>query len=117
MSYEQDTIFSALYPSADGCDSIVTYIINVITDTKEPDEGLFWQIYPNPITHGDLYLMGKKAWQQAALYDAKGWKVQKWEGNYPAGRNKLELNQIPSGVYYLMIQGSGNVWTKRIVKL
>ena len=117
VSYEQDTIFSALYPSADGCDSIVTYIINVITDTKEPDEGLFWQIYPNPITDGDLYLMGKKAWQQAALYDAKGWKVQKWEGNYPAGRNKLELNQIPSGVYYLMIQGSGNVWTKRIVKL
>lgn len=115
--YEQDTIFSQLYSAATGCDSIVTYVINIITSTERPEYNPVWAIYPNPTREARVYLMGSKAWQEATLYDTQGHLIQQWKGKYVAGRNELKLEPLSSGVYYLVISNAEGVWTKRLVKI
>ena len=103
--YGQDTIFTAFYPAANGCDSIVTYVINIVTNLSEPDEGIAWSLYPNPSTEGSISLVGKYEWTNASLFDVQGQLIRTWDGDHTIGLHTLDVTNIPDGVYWLKVQG------------
>ncbi len=114
--YENDTIFSTLYPAASGCDSIVTYVINIVTDVKNPDEGLDWVLYPNPTSSDRVYLSGKYKWEGASLFNVNGQVIQRWQGDHSVGRHDIHLEGVESGIYFLRVAGDAPKLL-RLVKL
>lgn len=61
-----------------------------------------FQIYPNPITNGVLYVKGENLnkIESAEIYDATGKLIQKLDKPFVKG-NKIILNKIPAGLYIL----------------
>ena len=70
--------------------------------TAENNIGEKFQIYPNPVTNGVLYLKGENLSkiESAEIYDVNGKLVQKLIKPF-AKENKIILNKIPAGLYIL----------------
>ena len=105
ITFERDTVFSVLYPAVNTCDSIVTYIVNIVTDTQNPDGGPSWVLYPNPSTQNSVFLTGKEKWQGATLFNVNGQRLRHWTGDNIRGRHRLDMTNIASGVYFLAVEG------------
>lgn len=61
-----------------------------------------FQVYPNPVTNGVLFVKGEnlKSIPQAEIYDANGKLIQKISKPFAEG-NKILLNHTPPGMYIL----------------
>lgn len=111
---ENDTIYSSLFPAVSGCDSIVTYIVNIITDTKDASETQGWQLAPNPATD-KLYIMSKYPWQEAALFDPQGRQIRQWQKNAVPCRHELNISGIAPGLYFLKVDAEQPVVMRVVV--
>lgn len=81
-------------------------IVSIIYN--EPGQDVL--IYPNPVVDVvNIYLAES---QQLKLFTISGTMV--WQGNMTAGNNKLWLNHLPSGIYFLQTQhGSRRITVQR----
>jgi hypothetical protein len=68
------------------------------------------RVYPNPST-GIVNVLGVDRMQQVSVYDNTG-TLQK-EISSPAG-NKLNLGELPAGIYMLRIQTKDGVKTSKV---
>lgn len=70
--------------------------------TAENNIGEKFQVYPNPVTNGVLYLKGENLSkiESAEIYDVNGKIVQKLNKPF-AKENKIILNKVPAGLYIL----------------
>ncbi len=72
--------------------------------------------YPNPFIN-DVYFVsdGSKNFSQALVYNSLGQMV--YSENLQEGTNRIELNNLEKGVYFLRLQtNDGNILTQQIVK-
>lgn len=81
-------------------------IVSIIYN--EPGQDVL--IYPNPV--GDVVNIYLAETQEVKLFSISGSLV--WQGEMLAGNNKLSLNQLPGGVYFLQtIHGSKRLIIQR----
>lgn len=71
-------------------------------------------IYPNP-TDGFVYIESKEAWQSIKLINTDGKVfVSNQFGAYQT-KKRLDLGDIPSGVYFLFVERANGVTMKKVV--
>jgi hypothetical protein len=59
-----------------------------------------WQLYPNPVTSGPLFIGGSAGVQQAIIVDAQGRQVAQHDLN---GQRALPTDRLPSGLYHVIL--------------
>ncbi|MEM9918350.1 MAG: T9SS type A sorting domain-containing protein [Bacteroidota bacterium] len=104
--------------------TIVTTIFDPLLSTNDPRESAnrlvkYLQVYPNPTDRQiqvELSLFEAKA-VRLSLWNTLG--VQLWQGHF--GRQKqlmerIELDQLPSGIYFLQFQLGTEMVVRRIIK-
>jgi hypothetical protein len=112
-----DTSITIAYIAVNGCDSLVTYSIDVLTSTSNPDAFANTQVYPNPVrntlqvihqqngspqTWTLLNSMGQVCWQeQLEPYQAL---------------NPIAMNQYPAGIYYLQVKTDQGTWSWKVLR-
>jgi len=99
---------------------IAAYRLDVITSLDEntgnfikAEKGIL--AYPNP-TQGLLSLMGKAVGRQAALFDIKGKRVKEYRLDVNAFQQQISLAGLPSGIYFLVIQGAEDRQELKLIK-
>ena len=109
--YTESGTYSRYFVNQQGCDSIVTLQLTLISDTNTgivTGEELSLRIYPNP-TKGMVYL-GETV-QEVTVYDMQGRMVACENEVY-----SIDLGTLPQGVYLLKAMQEGRVAVRRIVK-
>lgn len=69
--------------------------------------------FPNPFI-STIIITGIKTEGEAKLYNIVGDEVQTWK--ITSGENKIEVQNIPSGVYFLKVKTTEGVATMKVVK-
>ena len=101
--------------SVNGCDSVI--VLNLTVNSSLGDvvaNTIEIALYPNPA--GDytiLKVQGLKEQTKVALFDVRGRKLREFELSAGTETLRLDLRDLPSGVYTLMI---GNTTKKLIVE-
>lgn len=93
-----------------GCDSTITTILTVNTATVDP-EVLGLRIYPNPV-QDNLFIDGLLATDQVTVHDVIGKKQ-----SIMLHENKVNLGNLPSGIYILTIQRGDDSVVMKVLKL
>lgn len=88
------------------------YCTDADTTTVDHD----WQVFPNPISSGELLINGPDDIEYGDLYDSSG----RYLGNYSSGRPgwlSIPTDGLPSGVYLLFIKHGTSRHQVKFVKL
>lgn len=75
-----------------------------------------FKIYPNP--HSGSFWLEMKSLEAEAMTirNAFGQVVFRELGSWSSGsRTQIEVSDLPSGIYYLELEGEGGKWTRRMV--
>jgi hypothetical protein len=76
-------------------------VLPVSTASTTPNNGpAQWQLYPNPVTSGPLFIGGSAGVQQAIIVDAQGRQVAQHDLN---GQRALPTGRLPSGLYHVIL--------------
>ena len=98
---------------------LAAYHLGNITSIKEnatyikADNGIL--AYPNP-TQGQVTLMGKAVNNQAQLFSISGQLVRTYRLDENAFRQQINLDNLDSGIYFLIIVGESEKQQVKIVK-
>lgn len=112
----QDTIIETVELSANGCDSLISYSISILTNTNELEQK--YQLQVAPIPTEDAVLIGwNTAPQLLSLYTIEGQLLQiiRIENDPPA--YNLNLSNYPAGVYHLKINFTEGPVYRKLIKL
>ena len=118
---ELPEIFFWRVASTNSCGSFPGPARSITADTATATHAIDPQysvsIYPNP-THGEIFIETAGAWPdaalQATLFGADGRQMARWN-DLPAQRNRLSLDQIPPGVYFLRVSSRFGQVTERLL--
>ncbi len=91
--------------------SMDTLEADVIIGVPDP-RGAQFQLYPNP-AHDRTQLHGASVIDQWSILDAQGRRLR--QGKVPGNEATLDLGGIAAGVYFVRIETTGIVFTKRLV--
>ncbi len=86
---------------------------NLITTTKTQINNIQTEIYPNPFTNKINY-SGTTMVKQIIVYDVLGSVVKK--SNPQNNSGELEINHIPSGIYFISIETEHTTFSKKLIK-
>ena len=103
---------------ANDCSFTATYVAGVTSGTNEPQPVLAFAVQPNP-TEGLLDVLFSKPTVSSSrldLYDTAGRKWQEWQLPIGAQRIRLDMSDLPSGVYWLQVRSVQGAGVKRVVK-
>lgn len=93
----------------------VCWLTTSVRELNEEEDGI--SVFPNPANE-KIFIQAKQSDQQIAevkLYAASGQLLKQVQLNTPTGT--LNLNEYPSGAYYLLIEDSdGRLLSKRLIK-
>ncbi len=111
-----DTTFTQSYESQMGCDSLVTYLVNGLTDINEQ---LFTQVkvYPNPVNDFLLVLDHQNSEDQAwELVNNLGLVI--WNEQLDANEtlDQISMASLPAGVYWLHVKTDTATAVWKVVK-
>jgi hypothetical protein len=122
----KDTFFQEFLKTPEGCDSSVVHIVFVnkttaIGDKENADDAI--NIFPNPV-QDILYINLEKVnmpINQGVIYAANGQLLKNIPpsvlNNSQKGIIDMKIDDLSSGLYWLMIQTSEKKYLKRFVKL
>ncbi|WP_367387975.1 T9SS type A sorting domain-containing protein [Lewinella sp. LCG006] len=90
--------------------------VDIINALETPSSVSSLRVYPNP-TSDFLYFNNTDQWQYYQLFDARGVLVQ--QAPLPKGEatTQLDLNDLPGGVYHLILDGREGRTQARVVKV
>ena len=119
-AYFSDTTFVQELMSVEGCDSIVTVVIDVLT-TGSKTVFAIDQIYPNP-TDAILYIMlSNSASGHIRLYDLSGKAVLNKQAIARSivggGLLELDISAVPPGAYLVEWQSNGERKIGKVIKM
>ncbi|WP_020536461.1 DUF7619 domain-containing protein [Lewinella cohaerens] len=112
-----DTSITIGYVAVNGCDSLVTYLIDVLTSTNSPDAFADTQVYPNPV-RSNLQVMQQQngSSQTWTLMNSMGqvcWQEQL--APYQA-LNPIVMSKYPSGIYSLQVTTQHGTKSWKVVR-
>ena len=119
-----DTTFTLDFETWQGCDSLITYMIDIISAVEVLDNQLFSaKVFPNP-TAGKVIVTiqsDKSYLLNAAILSIKGGLLFEPLKNTRVTENgftfDVGLENIPAGVYYLRLEAEGELQYLKIVKM
>ncbi len=132
VSLEKDSLFNGTMISSDttivevltsinGCDSIVTNEISILTNTNDfSNDNYSLKISPNPAK--DLltlsYASQKPQIIDLAIFDASGIQIWKKREIFVKQRfvEDINLRTFPSGIYFIQFRNEDGVGTRKFVK-
>ncbi|MGH1434284.1 MAG: DUF7619 domain-containing protein [Lewinella sp.] len=99
-----DTSITIGYVAMNGCDSLVTYSIDVLTNTNSPDAFAGTQIYPNPV-RGNLQVMHQQngSSQTWILMNSMGQVCWQEQLKPYQKLNPIAMSKYPAGIYCLQV--------------
>ena len=108
------SIFKTIQPDF-GSQSIVNFTVVHTLDVPEHEVDLGYHLYPNPSTGQITVDGGDMQGAVPTLYNSMGQEI-----NAPSQRTEstltYDLENFPSGIYYLSIVKNGYTWTQKVVK-
>ncbi|MGM9819877.1 MAG: leucine-rich repeat protein [Candidatus Onthomorpha sp.] len=108
-------VYTQNLQSVNGCDSVI--VLNLTVNSSLGDvvaNTIEVALYPNPAeSYTVLKVQGLKEQTKVALFDLRGRKLREFELSAGTESIRLDLRDLPSGVYTLMI---GNTTKKLIVE-
>ena len=108
------SIFKTIQPDF-GSQSIVNFTVVHTLDVPEHEVDLGYHLYPNPSTGLITVDGGDMQGAVPTLYNSMGQEI-----NAPSQRTEstltYDLENFPSGIYYLSIVKNGYTWTQKVVK-
>lgn len=85
-------------------------------NSVDPDLSLHVKIFPNPATsYIDIEYRGKSGLSKVELLDVAG-RVQSEVIPARKGFARMDLRDLPAGLYFVRLTGGDKTWTGRIVK-
>ncbi|WP_421949748.1 T9SS type A sorting domain-containing protein [Phaeodactylibacter xiamenensis] len=121
-TFYTDTTFTQLHPAANGCDSLTTIHIEIISNTRAAAQPSPWRCYPNP-ARGLLWAEGPSPNARLQLWSAGGQRTGLPKQSLPAperaGRYRYAYNisHLPPGLYWLQITWEGGTALEKVVKM
>ena len=115
-----DTSWTVIVPVSDYCDQYITYQVDVISGTDEPELHLTsFFVHPNP-AQSQVSINWEASIIQPcrlSLYDAQGRRLKHFDVSGGDRQRTMELSHLPSGVYTLALTGSfGSVYRRLAVQ-
>jgi hypothetical protein len=108
------SIFKTIQPDF-GSQSIVNFTVVHTLDVPKYEVDLGYQLYPNPTTGHITVNGGDMKGAVPTLYNAMGQEI-----NAPSQVSEstltYNLNEYPSGIYFLSIVKNEHTWTQKIIK-
>ena len=103
---EQDTNLIIEYTAQNGCDSLVTYFITVLTDTEGiPDQLAAVSIGPNPVRDRIVITSYQSPdHQEWQLVNSLGQVIWQSKLNPFERLPEIKVDQLPAGPYYLRVK-------------
>lgn len=86
---------------------------NLATSTQTQVNNLQTEIYPNPFTNKINY-SGIPIVKQILVYDVLGNVVKK--SNPQNNSGELDINHIPTGIYFISVETEHTTFTKKLIK-
>ena len=113
-----DTTIITLFEASNGCDSTIIINISIVTNTK--NENLFSSIlvYPNPFgseIHVDLNIHQGNI-VNIGIYDIHGSQWNNKIINNNENLINLNVSELPTGTYILIVRTSEDVFHRKIIK-
>lgn len=121
-TFYTDTTFTQLHPAANGCDSLTTIHIEIISNTRAAAQPSPWRCYPNP-ARDLLWAEGPSPNARLQLWSAGGQRVGLPKHSPPtpegAGRYRYaySISHLPPGLYWLQITWKGGTALEKVVKM
>lgn len=100
-TYTEEGTYIDVFIAANGCDSIVTTNLSVVTSLESLINGAFLHIWPMPFQH-ELNVKGLQGGDQIFIIDLSGRIVS--GGMDFSGQSRIELSHLSSGAYFLILQ-------------
>ena len=107
-----DGFYSVSVTSPNGCTSFSNAV--AFTLSLEENELQETTVFPNP-TESDVTVTSKETILSLVLYDQQGRLLNKYAPN--SSSYKISLNQLPKGIYNLIVTGHSSVSYKKVIKL
>ena len=114
FNVNEEGTYTQILQTVNGCDSIIT--LNVVLSSLDEVEAndIKVNVYPNPAnSYTVLEVQGLKEEISIYLFDIQGRKVREYVMNIGQDTLRIDLGDLPKGVYTIMI---GNVTKKLIVE-
>jgi len=117
--YLEDTTLVKFYIASNGCDSIVTTTLDILTRTTSLEQQFQFSLYPNPgyrqVTMS--YRLPATSGIQVRLYQATGMAYREIEkGIQSAGMHRMTLpTDLPSGIYWVELRTDEGTIMKKLV--
>jgi photosystem II stability/assembly factor-like uncharacterized protein len=121
-TFYTDTTFTHLHPAANGCDSLTTIHIEIISNTRAAVQPSPWRCYPNP-ARGLLWAEGPSPNARLQLWSAGGQRVGLPKHSHPTPegaeryRYAYNISHLPPGLYWLQITWEGGTALEKVVKM
>ena len=117
QAYEGDTTLAYNLTAANGCDSIVTVNIDVLTSTYQPQRAQPLRVQPNP-SSGDFTILAlpqATAPARLQVLDSSGKLLLDQEADLSSDW-QLPAEGWPAGLYLLRAEVKGALYTARLIK-
>ena len=117
QAYEGDTTLVYNLTAANGCDSIVTVYIDIVTSTYQPQQAKALRVLPNPSDGNFTILALPQATAPARLQvlDSSGKLILDQEADLSSDW-QLPAQDWPAGLYLLRAEVDGELYTARLIK-
>lgn len=102
---QQDTTITWTLTGANGCDSLVTYQIDILTNTRELDLSDNYQLHPNPASsQATLWWDASVQPDLVELYNSAGKLVATYHPAIAHRQLLLEVQALPPGYYQVRVK-------------
>jgi len=117
--YTEDTVLVKFYPAYNGCDSIVTTQLDILTNTTPLEDIYEFSLYPNP-GFGQVtisYRLPASSGITVRIFQPLGKLIREIDkGIQAAGRHQMTIPpNLPAGIYWVELQTDEGAATKKLV--
>ncbi len=112
--YVERPKYNALVNHIDACETIVS------TYERPNTEAIDFKVYPNPVGNEAIveYRLSKPQEITVELYDVLGTRLDQFSFEGTIGMNQavVKMGAYPSGIYWLKMENSGEIFARKVVK-
>ncbi len=114
-----DTMLTESVGLGSGCLHTTTYFVAVITKTNDLGIDNKINLFPNPTNSGQLFIEWESEvkFSQLNFYNAAGIKLFSTNLTGTSGKYEMNINEVPSGTYYVQMISENGIVAKSVIKL